>query len=387
MNVADAKFGAYLIGGIPTADKATINSMALLFDQIYIPFNPALTRKIIEKSVISLKDVKRLETRFFYADLEKVDIRIKEPCPLTPRSIENINVFIGKGYGKDKAESINDLFHKAVITLAVVIYFYEQAISYLPLFGDIVHAEIFDDGRPFISEQRADGMWYATLRNTLRLPLEDRFNLDQMLEKNFFPIVTSAADLESIDTTMSTRSLASLLAMKSIQMFLPEVGALDPYEVLAARKKLSDNLSFFWAGMLRLSKNLKASIQSDVVPDTIFREAQELVDNEIMPAVIELKKQMELERKALFVRLLGPIQSLAKLFVGTATINPQLLAVAALDISGSASRQALRQVEALSTDEKKRIFSFLLELPKQVRPKTRSNNPTDEFAGWMIVER
>src|SRR5690349_18906916 len=130
INAADAKFGACLVGGLPSADEQTINSMALLFERIYVPFNSTVMRGIIKKSVEDLRGVKAIETRFFYADFEKPDLRMKDNSPFPIQQIANLQSYIGSGTGQTEEEAINELFHRAAITLAVVMYFYEQAMSY-----------------------------------------------------------------------------------------------------------------------------------------------------------------------------------------------------------------------------------------------------------------
>jgi hypothetical protein len=301
--------------------------------------------------------------------------------------IGNLTEYVGEGTGETENEAVNDVIQKFVIATAVVMYFYEQAISYLPLFKDIIYADLFDDGKPYQVRQLPDGMWQCTAKSSIKLPLVEDYSFEWLMDKNYFPLVTSASDLSFINAPMSTKSLATLLAMKCVKLFLPEVGAMEPYELIKARHKLSDNLAQFWAGMLRFSKQLREAIKTEADSATILEESQEFVDREILPAVIELKKQMELERKSLFLQLSGPIQSLIKLLAGTASMNPQALAIAALDASRSVSDIALKRVESMGHDEKKRIFSFLLRLPKASRPNSKAGGMSGKGFTWMAVER
>jgi hypothetical protein len=365
---ADAKFGGVLVGGLPSADQQTISSMALLFDRIYVPFNPTVTQEVIEKAVEQFRGIRAIETRFFYADFKTTDFRMKEGSPLSMDQIANVGSYIGSGKGASTEEAIHDLFHRTAITLAVILHFYEQAISYMPLFSEIVYADIFDDGRPFNLQCLEDGTWKATTKG-IALPVGDANSLDSLIEKNYFPIVTSPSQFSGHNIAVGTKALASLLAMKSITLLLPEVGQLNPYEVLEARNKLSDNLAHFWAGMLRLSKNVKSGIKSDANATDIIFGAQELVDSEILPAIIELKKQIQAEKKSLFFRLVGPIRSLVKLGIGVSMSNPHAITLAALDAGKVVSSEILKHVEALNSDEKRRMFSFLLELSKIKKPK------------------
>jgi truncated hemoglobin YjbI len=386
MSLIEAKFGAYLSGGLVAASPETVNSLALIFDRIYVPFNPLVMRKAIDLSLKEFRRVRKIETNCFFADLEKAEFIFKENSPIRDFSqLRNLTKFIGGVSAKTKEAAADRLYRKAVLTIALTMYFYEQALSYLPLYPEIMHVTLFEDGSPAIFEELPDGMWRCTAKSNLILPIEKEDpSIDQFADKNYFPVATSIDDLDSLRTPTMTRSLATLLAMRCIEMFLPEVGLLDAFEVLEARSKLMDNLQGFWAGMLRLSKQLRqaASATADV-----FGEAQELVDSEVLPAILELKKQMEAERKTLFARLLVPLQCAVRFLVGMPLANPTTLAVGAMDASMSLSRTILKSVEANNRDEKRRMLAFLLQLPEVTKNRKREADMTkDRFSAWIRTE-
>jgi hypothetical protein len=131
MNITAAQFAAFLCGGLPTAMSETINVLALLFERIYIPFNPTVLRRFID-CVKQFKGTKKIETLFFYAELERGELTFKENSPLSFDTIQNLTDYIGKASGKSEEGGVNLLFHKAIVTTALVLNFYEQALDYTP---------------------------------------------------------------------------------------------------------------------------------------------------------------------------------------------------------------------------------------------------------------
>jgi hypothetical protein len=386
MSLTDAKFGAYLSGGLATATPDVVNSLALLFDRIYVPFNPQVMRKVIDLNLRELRRVRKIETNFFFADLEKGEIIFKDHSPIQAISqIRNLPEFTGPAIGKTLTAATIRAYRKLVLTTALTMYFYEQALSYLPLYQEIIHVTLFEGGTPIITEQLPDGMWQVTAKGNIAIPSEEGDSSpDLFADKNYFPVVTSIYDLDSIKKPTMTRSLATLLAMRCIRMFLPDVGQLNAFEVLEARSKLMDNLQCFWAGMLRISKQLRQATSAPASVD-VFAEAQELVDSDVLPAVLELKKQMEAERKTLFARLLIPLQSAVRFIVGMPLANSTTLALGAMDASMSVSRTILKSVEAMNNDEKRRMLAFLLHLPETAKKRGEEAGSIPGNLAWMTA--
>lgn len=95
---------------------------------------------------------------------------------------------------------------------------------------------------------------------------------------------------------MTAKQLAALLAMKSVEMMLPRTRAARPSEILEARHRLREQLPPFWSAMLKASVELKSLISQARTHGEIHREATDLVDRTVRPAVIDLATKLESKR-------------------------------------------------------------------------------------------
>jgi hypothetical protein len=199
----------------------------------------------------------------------------------------------------------------------------------------------------------------------LRLDARGTRGIDDRVALGYVPFAT----LPSFETTAKVRpdaaQLASLLAMRSVQMVLPALKPARPQEILEARAKLSDFLPPFWAAMLRLSVELKGRIGDGMAPAELVRESADLVETVVRPAAIELREKLEKDRRNWFHRILGPARQFIALLLGRPGLAARDLVTASLLLSTDLAATGLEQLKALGDLRRDSGLTFLLELDKQ----------------------
>ena len=127
------------------------------------------------------------------------------------------------------------------------------------------------------------------------------------------------------------REVASALGMRAAELVMPRTKPVSAEVILEARHRLGDELPPFWAAMLRLSREVE---DAPVADDEEFSAwVNDIVDSTVLPAAIELRKKLEMERKSWFHRILAPIGSGIRLLIGAQTVPDARLVEEAISIS------------------------------------------------------
>ena len=119
----------------------------------------------------------------------------------------------------------------------------------------------------------------------------------------------------------NAKLLSSIIAMECVNMALPEIGALQPRQILEAREELATYVKPFRLSMLRLSSQLNQSIESDSSSGEIVAAAKFVVDTEVYPSLMELKNELAKPRKGWLSRSWDLTKKLPQLAVSYAALN------------------------------------------------------------------
>ena len=95
--------------------------------------------------------------------------------------------------------------------------------------------------------------------------------------------------LTGMDARHNAAVLATIMAMQCAQLVLPEIGELQPAEIVAAREDLKKHLRPFRLSLLGFAGQLNAAIQSTSDHDEIMRAAQFIATTEVYPKLEEFK--------------------------------------------------------------------------------------------------
>lgn len=88
------------------------------------------------------------------------------------------------------------------------------------------------------------------------------------------------------------RQLATVLALESVRLVLPNIRLLTFEELAEFRAESKELVAPFRRAMVRLSKELHAAIESDAKLADVQREARFLVETTIAPELEEMKEEL-----------------------------------------------------------------------------------------------
>jgi len=275
-----AQFKAVYCSGLFIPEPSEVSALSLLFEKIYLPNNFELVKELSKRYSITYP--------LTHEDLHSWSNMLKE---------------IGK-----KDDPLRGLTTSQRDT--VLNYFLCAAlfgVKYSSLLSEIFETKMFSKN-DIVTLENGN----TTTAPTLTLAFEDYETFPRLLSEGYFPVIGSFRPSQNISKQIdlsSARALATLLAMKSVQMLIPRTKAVHPEIILEARHRLSNHLPSFWSSMLKLSTELRNRINQSTnkYQKDIFDESQELVDTIVRPSLIDLQEKMLKEKRDWFYKILSPI--------------------------------------------------------------------------------
>lgn len=203
----------------------------------------------------------------------------------------------------------------------------------------------------------------------LQVSLDGLQKMNNLIDQGAFPIVGKYhIDLnENHKEVFCSKSLASLLAMKSVELVIPAMKEVEPEIILETRDRLKDQLPLFWASMLKLSTKLKSEINQDMKPNDIFFETQEIVDTTVLPALVELKNKIYKDKKSWFYKILNPAFDSVKMFMGNPELTTENLVITGLTTGMNITSNFIEQEYEIQKIKKEAGLTFLLRLDELIK--------------------
>jgi hypothetical protein len=239
------------------------------------------------------------------------------------------------------------------------------------LFGTVFESELFPDNKVVETRLVKDGMpgepntYRVSFTSTAELRGGDEGYFPNLIANGYVPVVGhfhEASLASSSPDAATAKELAALIAMKSVQMVLPRTRGAMPELVLEARERLHDQLPPFWSSMFKASVELKRLIAECHTHYEVAREATDLVDRMIRPAVIDLAAKLEKERKDWFYKILSPLRSGLRLLAGNPPLNQQQLLTSALILASDTCISVSENMRAIDSLKREAGLTYLLDL-------------------------
>lgn len=332
-----SRFSAVYCSGAYIPDTEAVTALALLFDKIYLPNNIEIVRAFVTKYDLSRTGAISIES-----DGNGVD-------DLFP------------GLTESQAASAKHYLLRAVAF----------ADTYSDLYGPVFESDMFPDTTKLefkatrVEPSEGRGRVNVQLSTRLSFASGDECRIPDLLEGGYVPVVGrfhAAAPNLGVNDQTSTKQLATLLAMKSIEMVLPRTRAANPEVILEARHRLREQLPQFWSLMLKASVELrKLAVESKMLLD-LSREATDLVDRTIRPAIIDLSAKLEKERKDWFYRILSPVRTGIRLFIGSPPLTQQQLVTSAMVLASDTCVSIAENMRAIESLKRETGLAYLLDL-------------------------
>ena len=119
--------------------------------------------------------------------------------------------------------------------------------------------------------------------------------------------------------------------------------------------------------MLKLSVELRRRIEGKTRSEELHREVGDLVDTLIRPALIDLVKKLEMDRKDWFYKILAPVQRGLRLLVGNPPLTQQQLITSALVLASDVTMSAAENMRAIEALKRESGLTYLLDLSEEIK--------------------
>lgn len=335
-----AQFRAVYCSGMFIPDHEEVTALSLLFEKVHLPNNIELVREFAKHYRIT--PPKRAK---------RIGVKVESPegenpfSDLPPEQYETAMHYVSWGMSFAHANS--------------------------PLFGEVFESALFPDEKIVDVELVKEGgpgelnKYRVTFSNNAVMRGDDQEYFPGLLDAGYVPVVGrfhNASEYKGKADAMTAKQLATLLAMKSVQMVLPRTKAAQPEIILEARERLHDQLPPFWSAMLKTSVELKKLIADCPSHFEVTREATDLVDRLIRPAVIDLSAKLEKERKDWFYKILSPVRSGIRLLVGNPPLTQQQLLTNAMVLASDTCVAVADNMRTIESLKREAGLSYLLDL-------------------------
>jgi hypothetical protein len=320
---------AYVSGAyIPRPDAVT--AMAVLFERVYLPANLELIRAFAKRFRFSGVDEPQ----------NSVESASRHPDLGLPRQD-----FFADLEGSAKTTA-NRYLHTAI----------DFSLAYSPLLDGVFETDLFDS-KPSV--------WVKGESTAVVVRIVDSGDrLSERIREGYVPVVGEfdpgywrGADLDR----PTAEQLATLLAMKSIELVLPRFKGAHPETILEARYRLSDHLPPFWSAMLKLTIELRSRIKDSSSSAEVVREAGELVQTIVRPSLIDLQEKLKHDRRDWFYRVLSPLHKGLRLLAGAPPLTPPQLASAAILLASDVASSTAESLRLIDRFKRESGLTFLME--------------------------
>ena len=246
-------------------------------------------------------------------------------------------------------------------------------LRYKSLFGGVLNSSLCpDDKVPDIKiikhkvagkEDRYRAIMAPFVTSIGKDALEE---LDGLISCGAIPIFgkQSVESMMPSNKTITSRYLASLLAMKSEELVLPQPKVVNAETILEARERLKDYLPPFWSSMLRLSVELKSRVREGMSVVDLQRECAEIIDTTVRPTLIELNQKMLKERRNWFHKIITPVANGLKVMVGRPPLTTADLISSSMALGANVAIDVAEEISKAKLASQESGLTFLLELEK-----------------------
>lgn len=247
-------------------------------------------------------------------------------------------------------------------------------IHYSDLFGEVLHSSLIPSGKVLDVQLVKKGVpgrknTYCVKMNPLVVSTDSLNELDNLISRGAVPVLDKyrVGTNRLSNETLRPRYLASLLAMKSVELILPQTKAADGKTILEARERLKDYLPPFWSSMLKLSIEFKARLEEGISALDLQRECEDIIDTTVRPALIDINQELLKERKNWFHKIITPVAKGLKVIVGKPPVTTADLISSGLALGANVTLDVADQIRKVNAISQESGLTFLLELEKFMR--------------------
>src|SRR5262249_8265960 len=120
----------------------------------------------------------------------------------------------------------------------------------------------------------------------------------------------------------NARILATVLAIESVRLVLPNLKPLMPAEIAELRYETREQATSFRAAMFKLTRELNAVISSEASFTDIRKHAQFIAQTIVLPELEELRAILSEPSKSRYRRAVDAVKSLPELVTNFIQMDP-----------------------------------------------------------------
>lgn len=229
--------------------------------------------------------------------------------------------------------------------------------------GEVFDVQLVKKGRP------GQNNWYRVTLNPMEVSTGGLQELDTLVSQGAIPIL-GKHDIGSARPSyelLTARYLASLLAMKSTELVLPQTKAAGEETILEARERLKDYLPPFWSSMLRLSVAFRARLNEGMAAPDLERECADIIDTAVRPALIDLNQKLLKERRNWFYKIITPVAKGVRVMIAKPPLTTADLVSSGLAVGANVALDVAEEMRKTGAVPQESGLTLLLELDRLVR--------------------
>jgi hypothetical protein len=164
------------------------------------------------------------------------------------------------------------------------------------------------------------------------------------------------------DAKSNAKVLATILTMESVRLVLPKLAPLEPAALRYFREELAPHVKPFRVAMLRLAKELNASIEAGTALAEVQKQAKFLVQTDVYPKLAELEAVTKDPTKHWYRKATDIAKAVPELALNFSTM-PAHLAIAKFMAKAAGVLAVIRDSQISTQDQLARSgLHYLLKL-------------------------
>lgn len=159
----------------------------------------------------------------------------------------------------------------------------------------------------------------------------------------------------------NTKLLTAIMAMECVKLVLPEIGGLQPKQLLEARAELAPYLRPFRLAMLQLASKVNAEIDVKSDQRDIMEAARFIIETDVYPTLVELKNELNKPSRGWIERAWDSTKKIPLIVAAYAQFDPRITVPALLILFGDWIRENFKKEKPRSN------LYYLLKLEDRMK--------------------
>lgn len=338
-----SNFQGIYMSGFFIANPNHLTILSLLFNKVYLPNHMDFVLEFSERFKFTEHSI-----------LDEIDLNLN----LNKNGIEDNNNLL-REITKEQTETIKKY----------LFYSYRFCYQNRELFPEVFITDfvgkIENDFKIDLVEKGKDGNpdMFTMPFDPMTINFNGLKDISKKISNGYVPIMGIENNCKFLtEDDYSAKSIAALLAMKSVEMMLPPLKAANPQDILESRDRLSDFLPPFWSAMLKFSIESKDIIENSSSIEEAISECQNIVDLNIRPTLIDLNEKLIKEKKYRFYKILSNVGQAVKLIIGKPKLTNFDLLTTAISCSTDIGLDYMNHKKKIDSLKDEAGLTYLLKI-------------------------